>query len=676
MSSAVSRHGRLAGVAAVALLASCSSVTQLIVIVDTDFDVPSEIDAVRVEVTGPDGMAHTTSEDVASISEFPLTLTVLPSGDSLGPVHIRAIGLSGGATVVAQDATVTLEAGRSLSLRMFLARSCMGVTCSGAESCVCGQCLSVARTPGQWSGSAMRGECGVDDAGVPPDAGAGDGGGGACTSAAQCDDGIDCTEDACTSGVCTSTPDDAMCTAGTSGMCIAGFGCQYDGCSPTNCVAGPCQTARCNGDMCVLESACGSDEECCAGACVPTGCDDGNVCTDDACGATGCVNGPNTGACDDSIYCNGADTCGGGTCSVHDGDPCTGASVCDLMQDRCVGCSSDADCPAPVVGGWGTCAFADSCAQSGTQTRTVTSFACVSTVCQPRPTTEMQACTRTTDGSSCGTTTFGGWGTCGGFSGTCGESGTRTRTRTDRLCRMGACADATSTDSGTCVRDTDGTMCMDDSYGMWGACGGFTETCDETGTYTRSVTSYACVAGACASSSGSETGSCSRTTGGTSCGTTTYTGWSACGGFTDTCDETGTMTRMRTDYSCSAGGCAGATTMETSSCTRVTGGTSCGTTMTGGWGACGGFSGICGQTGTQSRSVTTYTCGSGTCNGNTTTESQACSRSTDGNDCDNFATCRRGTCSGGVCNYMGAGCTGSQICCEPGICRSPGGLCP
>jgi hypothetical protein len=53
---------------------------------------------------------------------------------------------------------------------------------------------------------------------------------------------------------------------------------------------------------------------------------------------------PNDGAaCDDGVFCNGADTCAGSTCSVHDGDPCTddgvfcnGSESCDEATGSCV----------------------------------------------------------------------------------------------------------------------------------------------------------------------------------------------------------------------------------------------------------------------------------------------------------------------------------------------------
>jgi hypothetical protein len=46
----------------------------------------------------------------------------------------------------------------------------------------------------------------------------------------------------------------------------------------------------------------------------------------------------------DGLYCNGAETCTGGTCQPG-GDPCPG-EVCDEAGDECVECLEDEDCPA------------------------------------------------------------------------------------------------------------------------------------------------------------------------------------------------------------------------------------------------------------------------------------------------------------------------------------------
>jgi hypothetical protein len=112
----------------------------------------------------------------------------------------------------------------------------------------------------------------------------------------------------------------------------------------------------------------------CVGQALPAGADcesDGKACTDDVCdGAGACTHLANTAACNDGIFCNGADTCGDGACSIHAGDPCVGpdgdgdcSEACDEAAGACDGadpdgspCEDDSNpCTDDVCGGTGTC---------------------------------------------------------------------------------------------------------------------------------------------------------------------------------------------------------------------------------------------------------------------------------------------------------------------------------
>jgi hypothetical protein len=93
----------------------------------------------------------------------------------------------------------------------------------------------------------------------------------ACTSSAECDDHITCTQDTCLAGgVCGHHALDALCAADE--RCS-----ETEGCVPETCTTdGDCSDGVfCNGD------------EVCAGTCFPDpagrDCNDGNVCTDDRC---------------------------------------------------------------------------------------------------------------------------------------------------------------------------------------------------------------------------------------------------------------------------------------------------------------------------------------------------------------------------------------------------------
>jgi hypothetical protein len=101
--------------------------------------------------------------------------------------------------------------------------------------------------------------------------------------------------------------------------------------------------------------------------------DDGNVCTDDVCNGVSsvCQHPNNSAPCNDGLFCNGADTCGGGTCSIHAGNPCPGHNVgpncndsCDEATDTCT--APDAGGTSCAGNGVGECSGADTCDGAGT----------------------------------------------------------------------------------------------------------------------------------------------------------------------------------------------------------------------------------------------------------------------------------------------------------------------
>jgi len=120
---------------------------------------------------------------------------------------------------------------------------------------------------------------------------------------------------------------------------------------------------RQNGDCC--SSACTYETD--GAACT----DDGNACTDDQCNGTGtCVHVPNTAPCDDSLFCNGADTCSEGSCSQHGGDPCVEGPECaDTCNEAADSCVDPAGAPCTDDGFFCTgaerCDGAGSCTSAG-----------------------------------------------------------------------------------------------------------------------------------------------------------------------------------------------------------------------------------------------------------------------------------------------------------------------
>ena len=149
-----------------------------------------------------------------------------------------------------------------------------------------------------------------------------------------CDDGLFCNgDDSCSGGTC-SVHAGNPCTGG--GECAdtcneSGDTCNEPSGTPCTDDGNECTANECNGF-----GSCGAVTEPAGTPCAS----DSNVCTNDVCNASGsCTHPANLGPCNDGLFCNGADTCAGGTCSIHAGDPCTGGAVCQYVcnegRDTC-----------------------------------------------------------------------------------------------------------------------------------------------------------------------------------------------------------------------------------------------------------------------------------------------------------------------------------------------------
>ncbi len=505
----------------------------------------------------------------------------------------------------------------------------------------------------------------MDVSGLPADGSVDD----VCTADDRCSDGIDCTDDTCNrDGVCVHTEVDTRCASGE--VCIADTGCQPESaCTPAECadalrVELSCQVGACQPDgTCLSETTCAANESCCGdGTCMA--CDDGNPCTEDSCDSGGCVHTPLDGTpCDDGDFCTGTEVCVAGTCESS-GDPCAAPTVCNV--DRCVGCRNDGDCPDDTVPPYGACEYSDTCDQRAVRRRTVTSFTCQAEECIGADSEQTDDCTRDTNGNSCGSDSVGGWSGCSGFSNTCDETGTRSRDRTTFTCNSGSCDSATSTETGSCSRDTDGTMCQDTDRPAWGDCGEFSTTndCDETGVQRRTVTTYSCAGGSCDGTPEMRMQACTRDTDGmTGCGTPMADDPGPCEQTNPgTCDEAGT--RVVTSYGtvCAAGTCEQVPSMRTEACVFDTDGNTCS-----GSGACAGecSGGSCDMNANDG----TVCAGSGPCasecNGGTCD-----ANANDGATCDDGISCTTdGTCNAGTCDRGGDDCANGGS----GPCGSCGG---
>jgi cysteine-rich repeat protein len=165
-----------------------------------------------------------------------------------------------------------------------------------------------------------------------------------------------------------------------TGSCGDGVVDPGEGCDDGNEVSGDCCSNVCAletaGSSCDDQNACTQIDSCdgggvCLGA-SPLVCDDSNGCTDDSCDPlAGCQFFDNSAPCDDTLFCNGLDTCDAGACGIHAGDPCPGPD-------------GDGECAESCDEGAATCTAADPNGSSCTDANVCTTLdSCTSGACAP-----------------------------------------------------------------------------------------------------------------------------------------------------------------------------------------------------------------------------------------------------------------------------------------------------
>lgn len=517
-----------------------------------------------------------------------------------------------------------------------------------------------------------------------------------CTQASECQSQL-CVDEVCCEAACEGACESCA-LPGSEGRCVpllegaAGSpSCSPRACDglsgacPSTCTSlrqcapghycdpsGACVIQKPNGQPCVAGGECASgfcsDGLCCEHSCT------GSCDRCDLAGSVGlCLLSPSgdlgSPACAGSYTCNGslpdcpipcssgcpADTyCKGAFCAAKRANGTACAQNGECLSDHCVdGVCCDSACPGEceacsvVAGGVvdGTCATLGSarvCRAAASVCDREERCDGVSVDC---PANSFQPNTL-----ACQASGYGAWSSCQTSGDTCATSGTQTRSRTDYLCDgAGACASSTASEVQVCVRSSEGLSCGTASYGAWGTC-----TPDSpnscTGTQSRTVTHYSCASGSCAPSSSTETQACAIDPG-ISCGSMQYGSWGSCSGA-GSCS--GTQSRSVTTYACSGtGSCTPTTTSESQSCV-VPEASQCAPTNYGAWGSCTpAVTTDC--TGTQSRTVTSYTCVSNTCTATNTVESQGCNRP--GGD-----TCGTSFCDTSDCIRYQPSCNGAGYC--------------
>ncbi len=731
-------RARLCFIGLLVVASACSDAdprTEIIVAVDTDLVIPGELDAVRIEMLGPSGQVRRSMGLLSGTDSLPATVGMVHTGGPLGPVQVTVVGQRGGSDVVEREASVSFVQGRTLILRILLARECIGVTCPAMQTCAPGGCRSVnvpASELESYDGSIGRADAG-GDGGCPSSTETCNGMDDDCDGTT--DEGFDLMTDDDNCGACgnacpaSPTHGSSSCTAGSCVLsCDMGYAdCDMDadtGCEAllsTAATCGDCGTVcedpspLCDGNptdgySCVSSCPAGTTE--CGTACVNLMTDPSNC---GSCDMTCSAGGHASGSCDagscgmvcdadwedcDGDMTNGCETslttlmnCGscGTVCSLTNGMESCATGSCTL-----VGCDMGFDdCDSDMTNG------CETNVASGVMNCGMCGNACPASPANASPVCAMGSCDITCDA---------GFGDCNTMAGDgCEQSFADTA-------NCGACGNACSGTTPVCGGSAGSYLCVESCTAPSMICGTVctdvvtdASNCGSCGMVCSSAmnASANCMSSSCGITCDAGFGDCNTMTGdGCETDLTTVTNCGTCGTPCSPSNATG---------SCSTGSCAiGTCNVGFLDCDMdVTTGCEQSSNDMNNCGACGA---ICPAAPPNTTSSTcsmsacrlVCTSGFGNCDGDATNGCEApLTTLTDCGSCGNACTlanattsCATGTCELSTCNpgfgncdgNAGNGCEvdlssdrrhcgvcdmncgGGNRCCS-GVCM-PGGSCP
>lgn len=119
------------GLALLVTTMACSTTTptEIVVLIDTNLAVPTELDTIQLAVTSPAGAREVAEADLARVT-FPVSQSHVHGGGEPGPFRFEAYGYRSGTEVVAVASEATFVIGERRTLRLNLDRMCLGVTCT------------------------------------------------------------------------------------------------------------------------------------------------------------------------------------------------------------------------------------------------------------------------------------------------------------------------------------------------------------------------------------------------------------------------------------------------------------------------------------------------------------------------------------------------------------------
>ncbi len=286
---------------------SSDALTEVLVVVDTDYAVPAELDRVRITVTAPDGQVQVAQGPVDLPGALPATLGVVHRGGALADVRVVAEGLLGATVVARREAVFAFIDGDVRALRLDLLRRCASQVCGAGMTCGEAGCRSERVRPEELthydeplSRDAGPSDAGLDAAAVadggpvcsdlPAQCGPRVDGAAACACRAcacdvrcdpaecsvECRNGARCSAGASGAGVVEVLCRDAECAVDASGAADVTVTCARESDCEVDCTgAESCRVACRTSSRCLVR--CASAGSCAMGGCSPASCPGGEL---------------------------------------------------------------------------------------------------------------------------------------------------------------------------------------------------------------------------------------------------------------------------------------------------------------------------------------------------------------------------------------------------------------
>jgi hypothetical protein len=162
----------------IALAPACKSKdnTKIVVAVWSDLAIPSKLNRIRIDVTGPTKSSSNTFLLTAGSepgkTQLPAQLELVPLGPKEAGFTVKATGLLDQTEIVSQTASVSFVPGQSLLLKLFLYSDCSAKSCTADYTCAAGACtqpIAVTNLPPYDPKNLLPPDAGIDSSIPVPD---------------------------------------------------------------------------------------------------------------------------------------------------------------------------------------------------------------------------------------------------------------------------------------------------------------------------------------------------------------------------------------------------------------------------------------------------------------------------------------------------------------------------